>query len=178
LALPLAEHIKERLAYWQEIWACQVSNVKWVEKENLHLTLKFLGEVGVSDLEAVAVTTAKAVAGIPAFSITVCGLGAFPGLWKGRVLWAGVEDEQGRLAALAGRLEECLVSLGFPPEERSFIPHLTLGRVRQPTAVTLPDLGKEVLKVKVEEVVLYQSMLGWRGPVYEVLQRFSLAENG
>jgi 2'-5' RNA ligase len=103
--------------------------VAWVPRDNLHHTLRFLGEQGEERLaDALAAVETTAAAGEP-FTLGLHGLGAFPGLERPRILWVGVAE--GALAArgLQARLEAGLAERGFPPEARPWHPHLTVGRV-------------------------------------------------
>jgi 2'-5' RNA ligase len=109
-----------------------VRDVAWVAPDNFHLTLKFLGRVDATRLDAVAGALARASAGCRPFALQVRGLGAFPTPARPRVLWAGVDEGAVPAAGLAGRIDAALVELGFEPESRPFSAHVTLGRVREP----------------------------------------------
>ena len=106
----------------------QAASVAWVAVDNLHITLKFLGGVEDTRLPDVSAALARAVS-VPAFEVQVLGLGAFPTPNRPRVLWAGVAPAPA-FGELAVAVDQALVALGFPPEERPFTPHVTLGRVR------------------------------------------------
>jgi 2'-5' RNA ligase len=104
----------------------------WVDPPNLHLTLKFLGELVAKELEEVKDALVEAVAGTPPFSLVLLGMGAFPGLARPRVLWIGVAEGGQAAQALQARVEEALGRRGFPKEGRPYSPHLTIARVREP----------------------------------------------
>lgn len=104
--------------------------IRWVPAENVHLTLKFLGEVPEERLRDVYEVVNAAVKGIDVFDMAVSGLGAFPSLRRPNVVWLGVELDS-VLSSLQVRTEENLGQLGFPREDRPFRPHLTLGRARK-----------------------------------------------
>jgi 2'-5' RNA ligase len=106
--------------------------VAWVARDNVHLTLKFLGNVETARLGGVERALAVAAAGQPSFELTLHGLGAFPSRTRPRVLWAGVAAGASELTALAARVDEVLAALDFPRETRPFAAHATLGRVREP----------------------------------------------
>ena len=106
------------------------AGVAWTAADNLHITLKFLGAVDDTRLADIAAALAKA-ADRHAFDVEVRGLGAFPTPTRPRVIWAGTAEAPA-FAALAAAVEGALGGLGFPAEERSFAPHVTLGRVREP----------------------------------------------
>lgn len=103
--------------------------VAWVPRDNLHLTLRFLGDQSEERLEEAVVALELAAGAGEPFSLGLHGLGAFPGLERPRILWVGVAE--GALAArgLQARLEARLAERGFPPEARPWHPHLTVGRV-------------------------------------------------
>ena len=105
------------------------AHLKWVSDEQHHLTLHFLGEISPAQTEAVT----RALAGLPPptapLSLTLGGLGAFPNINRPATLWAGGQDEGGRIAMLAAAYGRALRALGFEIDARPFIPHLTLARV-------------------------------------------------
>lgn len=151
------------------------ADVKWVEEENLHLTLKFLGEVPVGRVGAAREALA-AVGGVAPFRIGLRGVGAFPGRGNPRVVWAGLSEGAAEFVRLAAAVDRELVRRGFPPEKRPASPHLTIGRVRGPSnaealrrameGVGSVDLGS----FRCEETRLYRSVLGPGGPAYTVLE--------
>ncbi len=107
------------------------SPVKWVNPENIHLTLKFLGSLPVDKIEAITGAMDDAARGIPPFRLEVRGLGVFPDLRRVRVVWVGVSGELAKLGQLQKRIDSHLTPFGFAAESRPFTPHLTLARVRE-----------------------------------------------
>lgn len=105
--------------------------VKWVEPEGIHLTLKFLGNIPLKQVTEVIRAIEEAARDVPPFHLELSGLGAFPNLKQPRVLWVGIGGEINRLLRLQQNIDSALASLGFAKEERPFMPHLTLARVRQ-----------------------------------------------
>lgn len=103
--------------------------VAWVPAPNLHLTLKFLGDQGEARLDQVVQALEEAAAVTAPFSVSLHGLGAFPGLERPRVLWVGLGDGALRVRELQGSVEQALTRRGFPQEPRPWHPHLTIGRV-------------------------------------------------
>jgi 2'-5' RNA ligase len=101
-----------------------------VAESNLHVTLKFLGQVEAARVESIAAALERVGARTPAFELAVRGLGAFPAPARARVVWAGLEPAA-RLAALAADVDTALATLGFARESRPFAAHVTLGRVRE-----------------------------------------------
>jgi len=106
-----------------------LAGARWVRTEQLHLTLRFIGEA--DEAQARAIDLALREIRQPAFSISLAGLGCFPGLARPRVLWAGIEAEEG-LARLQARIETVVRGVGFAPETKAFRPHVTLARFRIP----------------------------------------------
>jgi 2'-5' RNA ligase len=111
------------------------ADVKWVRPEGIHLTLKFLGNVRGDLIPAIENALHATLVGQAAMNLQVTGLGAFPGLNKPRVIWAGLKDMSGRMAPLATEIDKALEPLGFEREKRPFSPHLTLGRVRSNSGI-------------------------------------------
>jgi len=149
--------------------------VAWVAPENLHLTLKFLGSVDETGLAALTSALTSAVTGLAAFDAEVRGLGAFPTPTRPRVVWAGIAAGAPALVDVAGRVEAALAALGFPPDERPFSPHVTLGRVRQPgrapalAGALAAGAGRAFGRTRVGRVSLMRSDLSPRGARYTEL---------
>jgi len=155
------------------------ADVKWVEEENFHLTLKFLGEVDQARLPEVQEALARAARGAKPFSFEATGTGAFPSPGRPRVIWVGVGRGAEELGSLAARVDAELARVGFAAEARPFSPHLTLGRVRSPRGVgdlvrALEQACFPAREVPVGEIVLFQSVLGRAGPVYTPVARYRL----
>ncbi len=150
---------------------------RWVPVRNQHVTLKFLGATWPRLLERVLGAVGEVAARHPAFETRVAGLGAFPSPRRARVLWAGLEDPAGRLAAIAGDLEAGLAP-EFPPERRPFAAHLTVARFDPPVALAedLPEVGLESRPFEVAWLVVYRSRLRRPAPVYEPVATFPLGE--
>ena len=155
--------------------------VSWVAPPNLHLTLKFLGELPPEALEQVKEALPEAVAGATPFSLHFYGLGAFPGMVRPRVLWVGV-DEGGQAAqALQARVQAALTRRGFAREERPFSAHLTLGRVREPRGLAqlqqamARDARMDFGRLEVRALSLMRSDLSPAGSRYTELANFPLS---
>jgi 2'-5' RNA ligase len=156
------------------------SDVKWVEPNNIHLTLKFLGEI--KDEQAVDVCNiVKEVAGIhQSFELSVESVGCFGGR-SARVLWVGLGEGSNNLLQLQKDLDEQLALADWPPESREFTGHLTLCRVKNPKAgIKLAELIQGYKDFKLgttfaESVRVYQSQLTPNGPIYTVLGEYKLS---
>jgi 2'-5' RNA ligase len=158
------------------------ADVKWVEPENLHLTLKFLGDVDAREIHQVCLAVGLAAAEVGAFDFNVRGAGAFPSVKRPRTIWLGAGRGEETMSKLAHRIESALETIGYRREARRFTPHLTIGRVRRggPAVAELGTrLGEyaefEVGRTAIDEEVVYSSELTSSGPRYEVLGRAPLA---
>ena len=156
--------------------------VRWVPASNIHLTLKFLGDVSPANMEILMKLLQAEVSQVHAFSISIAELGAFPSSRRPRVLWIGINAPP-QLKALARLVENETRKLGYAAEDRPFSPHLTLGRVSQSAshlqvrqvadilaALKVGQLGR----ADVREVVLFKSVLTPRGAEYTPLLKIPL----
>lgn len=176
LAVGLTPALRAQLAALQETLARSADGLKWVEEENLHVTLLFLGDVDEREVADVCRAVGEVCAGIPAFPMSVEGVGCFGNPRRPRTLWAGVGAGAQELVALHDALEGPLVELGvYRREERAYSPHITLGRVKgDRTNERLPQaLAKQAAwrggDAEVREVLVMSSQLRPEGPVYGVL---------
>lgn len=120
----------------------RATRVGWVRRENLHITLKFLGEVAPELVEDLRLAAEVVSEGIEPFKLELDRLGAFPSPERPRVIWAGSSAPPEEILQLYERLEGELHSLGFPREGRPYTPHVTLGRVKGRGRVTIGWLGE------------------------------------
>ncbi len=185
IAIPLPGSLLERLAALQRKLERQIPDrsVRWVRAEGIHLTLKFLGDTPTEKLPDIEQALAAVARHVPTSSFTVGELGCFPNPRRPRVVWVGVQEPTGRLAALQGAVEEVMTPLGYPPEGRGFTPHLTLGRVhRKASRSDVAQVGEAVVnttvgtlaEVSVERFALIRSLLKPTGAEYTELAEFRL----
>ena len=182
-AINLPVSIRARLAEVQGKLKKVPCDVKWVEEENLHLTMKFLGNVEVSQLSGLVEAVKDALGHTPSFALSLGGLGFFPDALRPRVLWAGLHGDLGRLRQIHEQLTKAHLSLGFPDEKRSFSPHLTLARLHSSREIKslvsrVNELGQVIGQLghlEVQSVDLMQSELNRRGPVYTLLAEVKLS---
>jgi len=179
VAVNLSSEIRDRLTAAQDRLRRAQADVSWVRAENIHVTLKFLGETEEKRLERIRPALAEvARAGTP-FSMEVSAVGSFGGRIP-RVVWVGVGDGAESLIQLAGRVEAALARVAFPKERRGFTAHLTLGRVRSPRnaealLAALQEFHAEKFgTLAATQFELMQSELRPTGSVYTVLDRFPL----
>lgn len=155
--------------------------VRWVPPEQLHFTLRFLGEVSEGQAESV-----RRALGVPwktsAFSAGLAGLEFFPRSGAPRVIWLGLDEGREQMATLKSELDDRLVSVGFESETRPFRAHLTLGRVNRAVAVPGPELRAlfsgyrpEATRWVVDRVTLYESRVSFRGATHHVVESTRLA---
>jgi 2'-5' RNA ligase len=176
----LPDDLRQRLAAAIDRLRPHAADIAWVTESNLHVTLKFLGQVDESRAPALADALRATLADQRAFDVGVRGLGAFPSPTRPRVLWAGLDDAAGALTAVARRVDACCGGLGFPRETREFAAHVTLGRVREPRRrqPALADAlarGADFGRLRVERVSLMRSELSPRGARYSELAAAPLA---
>ena len=158
------------------------SGIKWVPLDNLHLTLKFLGEVDNTEVHDVCKCIRRVTDSVDPFELQFAGTGAFPNSDRPRILYAGVADPSGELVRMVTGLERELADLGFKPEPRDYTPHLTLGRTRSNSGragdaliAEMRQLGDvELGEMVVEQVQLMASFLDKAGPTYQVMDTIDL----
>lgn len=181
IAVELDRPIRDRLIALQERLAREVPDVKWTEPENLHLTLLFLGEVGLKEVPAICRSVEDTCKKHKCFPLAVATTGCFPHLRRPRILWVGITTGAEPLVALHDDLEEPLLEMRcYRREDRAYSPHITLGRVRgedvgQKVAAELTKLTNwQAGEMVVDEVRVMSSELQPKGPVYSVLGRSKL----
>ena len=183
LAIDLDEAILDRLAAAEADIRDDRAKMRWVERDNRHITLNFLGDVPDDLLNDVCKVAAGAAGEVEAFEFRVRGVACVPASGRQlRMLWAGVDDPAGRMTKLQARLADGLSGLGLRGEERAFKPHVTLARIRfvkDPGPLRSAagkfadaDFGARCA----EELVAYASRLTPAGPVYTPVARARLGK--
>lgn len=151
------------------------NRLRWARPENVHLTLKFLGDIREEALEDLRALLGEACAGRRSFDVGLLGLGAFPSARHARILWAGVGAGSEELRSLAADLDAAFAPLGFEREKRSYNPHLTLGRIRgRPASLDLSSPETRELRFRAQRVELVKSTLTSEGAVYKTIETFAL----
>jgi 2'-5' RNA ligase len=130
IAVNLPETVRDSLRELQAGLRKRSDGVKWVRVEGMHLTLTFLGEIDPDTVSGIDRVLTEATGSLRPFRVALSGLGAFPNLSRPRVIWVGVDGELEPLQELKSGIDKGLAKLGFPKEDRSFKPHITLGRVK------------------------------------------------
>jgi 2'-5' RNA ligase len=154
--------------------------LSWVKPENLHYTLRFLGEVGEDGARRAAEAAIETAAAAKAFTAALGGLGAFPNPRRARVLWVGMSEGGEALVALARDLDRALARRGFGAPDKPFSGHLTLGRVREPrrdwtAALAAPRPADPAARFTVDRISVVESCLDPRGAIYTVRAEAALA---
>ena len=176
LAIELPTIIRHRLSDIQKDLKTSDADVRWVNPDSVHLTLKFFGNIEESRIDTIVESIAVPIRTTPSFSLKVQGTGAFPHVNNPRVVWVGLREGIEVLRHLQKQLEASMEKSGFPAENRPFHPHLTIGRVKS-------NRGKGALVAKIdkyreeelgqfqaEKVILFRSDLTPFGPIYSSLR--------
>jgi RNA 2',3'-cyclic 3'-phosphodiesterase len=185
IAVSVSAEVKQHAAELIQRLRASRADVKWVDPQNMHLTLKFLGDVLAAKTPEICQAVAEVAGGFAPLQVSFRGAGAFPNAQQPRTVWLGIHGGAPELTELAATIEEVLVDLGYPKEDRAFHPHLTLGRLRNPSPA-LRDLTRflgenaefDAEATQVQEVTVFASHLGHSGPTYEPLGRARLGESG
>lgn len=179
IAIELAADVRARVALHIAWLRHELPDVRasWSREHNLHLTLKFLGNVPVADIPKVSNAVKRVTKPLSAFAVTVSECGSFPPRGRPGVLWLGTQASG--LQALHAAIDQELDAAGFPRESRPFHPHLTIARLRQPQgARRMTDLHKSLgfapIAFAVSEVVVFKSELLKDGPQHTAISRHKL----
>ena len=179
IAIEIEAEAIDKIATVIEQLRPRIPHVRWTAPSNFHFTLKFLGDIEESQVDPLANALQRELHPFPRFTINAKGLGVFPGPRRPRILWVGLAGIE--LARLAAKVESAVAPLGFAPEQRSFTPHLTIGRWRQFDRA--PDNLRQDLEnwkdfefgeSSVDEVILFQSVLKPAGAIYSRLKVVTL----
>ncbi|MEM3421489.1 MAG: RNA 2',3'-cyclic phosphodiesterase [Candidatus Hadarchaeum sp.] len=181
IAIDIDEPLRQKLAEVQNQLRGTGGDFKLVEPQNIHVTLKFLGEIPNKKVEEITGAIKKAIAGMKKFNMEIKKIGVFPNLNYVRVIWAGVEKGGEEIMALQKKIEKELQQIGFRPEG-DFVPHLTIARVK--SAKNKERLAKFIKEnesidfgnTRVLAVELKGSTLTPKGPIYNTLARIELED--
>jgi 2'-5' RNA ligase len=180
LAIELPKPILRKIEEVQGDLRSAHADVRWVNPEKIHLTLKFFGNIEESRIDSIFKSIEEPVRNTPPFSLKVRGVGAFPSMKNPRVIWMGLVNGSQILISLQKEIEIPLEKIGFQSEDRPFHPHLTLGRMKSSRGKD--DLVGRMEKHKegefgdfqVERVILFKSDLNPSGPIYTPLKEMKL----
>jgi len=179
IAVDIDNNLKKNIIDIQNALSTSYIKIKFVEPENLHFTLKFLGDMEESMIDNIYRILQKNLERYKPFEINLKGLGAFPSFSYIRVLWIGIEDENNFLVNIIKELNRDLRKFGFK-EEKEVIPHLTIGRVKfvrdkEKISQILKELQNiKIGKMIVDKILIKKSVLTPKGPIYSDLKEVKL----
>lgn len=186
LSIDLPESTKnEIISHIQRFKDLTQSKIRWVNRENLHITLKFLGKFDGSHIQPLDILLSDRLKTIPKFNIHIDRMGAFPNFHTPKITWLGFDYPE-NLSQIYKHIEDCVVKLGYEADDKPFLPHLTLGRVRRDLSNSeIKDIGQTMANVDLniqaefiaERVTLFKSDLTREGPIYSKLFEVKLASN-
>jgi 2'-5' RNA ligase len=169
----LQDHIRELREAVPDVAA------SWTRVGNIHLSLKFFGNVAADRLAAISGAASRTSKQFSSFQVGIGGTGVFPKPSRAQVLWIGVSDPEGKLSALQKTLEEEFALEGFQKEDRAFRPHLTIARIRRPDgARRLAEIHLRTEfkshEIKVGELIIFRSELSSQGSKYTAISHHQL----
>ncbi len=153
--------------------------IRWVASNNMHITLFFLGDTNENEIGSICTKLSGALKDIDSFELICKGLGIFRSVYNPKALWLGF-DKSGMLNSLKVEIGKVISDFGFTIEERKFKPHLTLGRMKyikdRNNLKLLLEKYKDtyIQKFQISEIIFYESQLTTVGPIYKIIQKFSL----
>ncbi len=181
LAIELPQNVKGSLESLRQEIHSPLFDVRWVSQKNMHLTLRFFGEIFEKEIQKISEATQMAVAKTAPFQLHLHGLGAFPSVKSPKVIWIGM-TQSGPLINLENNLSIELKKLDYPPGDKPFHPHLTLGRAKSTRGkkdlvrLLEKNQNRSLEQMQVDQVTLIKSDLRPTGPVYTALHRFDLIQ--
>jgi 2'-5' RNA ligase len=181
IAFPVSKEIKNKIAKLQKDLKSKVvdEKISWVNPDNIHLTIKFLGEVDPEKVEVIGKIMAKSINRVGVFEMNIENGGVFPSKNKPRVMWVGCNDPTENISKIKKSMDNALKKLGFKKEKKKFNAHLTIGRIRSMKKISnCVDalLSNEILfgKMKMQKIQLISSRLSPQGSEYEVIKEIKL----
>jgi RNA 2',3'-cyclic 3'-phosphodiesterase len=183
IAISLPDSIKKELSILQDRLKKTDADIKWVKPSNMHITLKFLGDIDDKTLNLISHAIREKTGICSCFDISISKSGAFPNTMHPKVIWAGIHEGISSCSRMQKEFDVCAEKAGIRQEAGAFSPHITIGRVRsqknkQPLIDTLKkekDFSINA-KIPVKKITLFSSLITQRGPVYSILGEFPLPE--
>jgi len=182
IAISLPDEVKTQISTYIDDLKKFSRDVRWIKAENIHLTLKFLGEIDPEQVKLVKKCLHPLSNKFSRFTLNISGSGSFPGKKRPRVFWLGMEQsKENPLFGIHKWIENQLLDLGFEKEKRRFSPHLTLGRVRSRGQADFSELFSDIennpfvpITFQINEIFFMQSFLKPTGAEYQVIESYPL----
>lgn len=180
IAIEIDEQNKQKISSLIAQLKKSDTHIKWITENQMHLTLKFLGNINETDVEKISNSLKFVAKTFSAFTIQFSRIGAFPNIDRPRVIWLGIDKGSGDLKLLNAKIENELEKLGFKKEKREYTAHLTLGRVKSLKNIqNLTKLINEIKpnledELKINKLILFQSTLTPKGALYTPLSQYSI----
>lgn len=182
--LELSDHVKREIDEIPDS-IHSPAYVKWVSQNNLHITLKFLGDINKKEVPRIKQQAEQSAAQINPFEMTIDKLSGFPNPGFPKVIWLGSDSPPDEIFRLQDDLASRLVDLGFEKEKRDYVPHVTLGRTKDDNETKIEQLGSELKghsletnwTVSIDQLTLMESTLKSGGPVYDPVFRLNLGNS-
>jgi len=174
LSIPIPGEVHSLMDTLQNTVKSNGSKIGWIRKGNIHLTLKFVGDIPENDVDRVSSSIKNIITSASAINLKISGSGCFPKKERPRVLWLGIIGNLNPLQALVKNINCALDPLGYPKEEKEYVPHLTLARIRYPQKHT-PDISSfldakyDPIKLHINKIHFMRSELFFNGSVYTIL---------
>lgn len=176
IALKLNKEIQTAIHQIQKDFLPLNLDIKWVEAANLHLTLSFLGTTSTDQISGIKTLLKEVAQTLTSTECHLSKLGAFPSLKKPRIFFVSLSDSAGVIADTAQSLKEKFTSPGFPKEQHTFLPHITLGRFRSAKNINIFHEKSQTYSLPQETIAfnnltLFKSTLTSAGPIYEIIEQ-------
>ena len=181
IAFPFSNNTLQALEETQHYLKPFRSHVNWVKTSNIHLTLKFLGNVTQIQIDEIALQLESLLCKTPSIATKLMNVGAFPHWHRAKIIWIGLDDHQHHLQTLAKNIDEVCKKSGVPAENRFFAPHITIGRIKEQSNLSQLEKAANNYKISYEqeiifdEFILFQSTLTSAGPIYQKIKSFKLS---
>ncbi len=180
IAIDLPSNIKGEISKIQDKLKTNLAQINWIKAQNLHLTLKFLGEISPEQLDAITRIITEISQAIVPFNIKLDDLGVFHDLHDARIIWIGIKQDA-QLKQIVRLLETKIAGIEIAEEKRAYNAHITIGRIKSAKELKPADLEKELNKEKNDlicanlefdagGITLFKSTQGLGGPIYTVLK--------
>jgi 2'-5' RNA ligase len=180
ISIEIPDAIKNNIEKLIKELGTHLTPIKWVDKKNLHLTIKFLGEVDGSRIEELKGLTKESIGEMGKLSISIKGIGVFPDSMHPRMIWVGLGNGLAKVREVSQKVEKLLSSKGFREEENEFTPHLAIGRIKSEINIIslkrFMDENKDMDlgSFDAENLSIVKSTLKPTGPVYEIIGQVKL----